>query len=189
MISGSEDNANRAKSLERSTNQGRKRRSSWSFDLSLLPTLLTAVWCIGSSRSGQSRSGRTTLGSHQYSLPFDEIQFLASSDPLAALCNQHIAKLFAHYVAVLAPWYDLNDPHRTSTLVVPDTALRTPILFKAIIALRLVIGTRWMGSLLNLPLFSTLPALQICSLHLKSQILALGVANWLQHVCSGPMNW
>lgn len=54
--------------------------------------------------------------------------------PVAALQDPGIAKLFAHYVAVLAAWYDLNDLSRTFTLVVPQIALQDPILFKAVIA-------------------------------------------------------
>ena len=57
-----------------------------------------------------------------------------SKSPLLALKTAEIARLFAHYVAVLAPWYDLNDPHRTFAFAVPEAALLEPILFKAIIA-------------------------------------------------------
>lgn len=64
----------------------------------------------------------------------DNAQALASSSPTAALQDAVIAALFAHYIDVLAPWYDLNDPTRTFTFAVPETALQTPILFKAIIA-------------------------------------------------------
>ncbi|KAJ4984949.1 hypothetical protein SVAN01_09555 [Stagonosporopsis vannaccii] len=64
----------------------------------------------------------------------NRVHALASADPASALQDLGIAKLFAHYVTVLAAWYDLNDPKRTFTLVVPENALQDPILFKAIIA-------------------------------------------------------
>ena len=51
-----------------------------------------------------------------------------------ALQHPQIAALFQHYIDVLAPWYDLNDPRRTFGVVVPQLALHNPILFKAIIA-------------------------------------------------------
>jgi hypothetical protein len=59
---------------------------------------------------------------------------LASKSPIFALYNAEIAGLFAHYISVLAPWYDLNDPQSTFAFVVPEAALEEPILFKAIIA-------------------------------------------------------
>lgn len=62
------------------------------------------------------------------------MQALACSDPTFALQDANVAALFTHYVNVLASWYDLNDPTRTFTFVVPETALYAPILFKAIIA-------------------------------------------------------
>ncbi|KAI1616484.1 hypothetical protein EDD36DRAFT_415380 [Exophiala viscosa] len=68
------------------------------------------------------------------SVSIDRIESLAASDPTKALVDLEIANLFAHYIAVLAPWYDLNDPPRTFGTIVPETALRMPILFKAIIA-------------------------------------------------------
>ena len=59
---------------------------------------------------------------------------MAASELAAALQHDTIARLFAHYTAKLAPWYDLNDPARVFTLKVPDAGLRAPLLFKAIIA-------------------------------------------------------
>jgi hypothetical protein len=59
---------------------------------------------------------------------------LAASSPDIALGDPDIAKLFAHYINVLAPWYDLNDAQRFFGIQVPLNALETPILFKAIIA-------------------------------------------------------
>ena len=59
---------------------------------------------------------------------------LASQSPVFALRYAEIAGLFAHYISVLAPWYDLNDPNCTFAFVVPKAALKKPILFKAIIA-------------------------------------------------------
>jgi hypothetical protein len=72
--------------------------------------------------------------SPRFSLPIDHIQTLASADPTQALCDPDVAKLLAHYIDVLAPWYDLNDPRRTFATIVPETAMQVPILFKAIIA-------------------------------------------------------
>jgi hypothetical protein len=34
---------------------------------------------------------------------------LAACKPQVALSNPIVAKLFAHYIDVLAPWYDLNE--------------------------------------------------------------------------------
>ncbi|KIW18130.1 hypothetical protein PV08_02418 [Exophiala spinifera] len=59
---------------------------------------------------------------------------LASSDPAKALTEPEIVEAFAHYISVLAPWYDLNDPQRTFGTLVVETALQVPILFKAIVA-------------------------------------------------------
>ena len=59
---------------------------------------------------------------------------LVSKHPTIALENAEIARLFVHYISVLAPWYDLNDPHRTFAIAVPEEALLEHILFKAIIA-------------------------------------------------------
>jgi hypothetical protein len=64
----------------------------------------------------------------------DANQEVAVSETATVLQHDTIAKLFAHYTAKLAPWYDLNDPARVFTLKVPDAALRAPLLFKAIIA-------------------------------------------------------
>ncbi|KAK6380183.1 hypothetical protein LTS17_005372 [Exophiala oligosperma] len=62
------------------------------------------------------------------------LQILASSDPGKALTDPEVAEAFAHYISVLAPWYDLNDAERTFGTLVVETALQVPILFKAIVA-------------------------------------------------------
>lgn len=51
-----------------------------------------------------------------------------------ALRSTTIAKLFHHYVEVLAPWYDLNDSQALFANVVPFRSLENGILFKALIA-------------------------------------------------------
>lgn len=86
----------------------------------------------------------TSDWSHQDTI--NHIQALASSTPLVALQDFEIARLFAHYIATLAPWYDLNDPQRTFGTTVPETALQTPILFKAIIAFSSCHWSRVSGS-------------------------------------------
>jgi hypothetical protein len=59
---------------------------------------------------------------------------LAACKPRAALSNPIVAKLFAHYIDVLAPWYDLNESLLPFGATVPAHALECPILFKALIA-------------------------------------------------------
>lgn len=79
-------------------------------------------------RSFRSQQDCTTPGNA------DVYQALAANEPNAALRHDTVAKLFTHYIAKLAPWYDLNDPTQVFTLKVPEAALRAPLLFKAIIA-------------------------------------------------------
>lgn len=42
--------------------------------------------------------------------------------------------MFHHYIADLAPWYDLSDAEQTFTRLIPQKALTTPLLFSAVIA-------------------------------------------------------
>ncbi|RFU32106.1 hypothetical protein B7463_g4227, partial [Scytalidium lignicola] len=66
--------------------------------------------------------------------PESVVYNLILSDPRSALDNQDIAKIFRHYIDVLAPWYDLNDSDNSFGIIVPSHALDNPILFKALIA-------------------------------------------------------
>jgi len=59
---------------------------------------------------------------------------LAACKPQVALSNPIVAKLFAHYIDILAPWYDLNESLLLFGTTVPTHALECPILFKALIA-------------------------------------------------------
>lgn len=59
---------------------------------------------------------------------------LAASSPRIALADPEIAELFAHYISILAPWYDLNDSERVFATVVPHNSLDNSTLFKALIA-------------------------------------------------------
>lgn len=59
---------------------------------------------------------------------------LASLPPRDALLNPDIARIFKHYINILAPWYDLNDSRRVFGSDVPACALNAPVLFRAIIA-------------------------------------------------------
>lgn len=61
--------------------------------------------------------------------------FPSPKKPRKALEAPEIARLFAHYIAELAPWYDLSDASARFGIEVPETALQTPLLFSAIIAL------------------------------------------------------
>ncbi|KAH8802480.1 hypothetical protein F5884DRAFT_860843 [Xylogone sp. PMI_703] len=63
-----------------------------------------------------------------------DVRDLVLSNPRSALDNQEVAKIFRHYVDLLAPWYDLNDSESSFGTVVPLHALDSPILFKALIA-------------------------------------------------------
>ncbi|KAF4122904.1 to TPR Domain [Geosmithia morbida] len=58
------------------------------------------------------------------------------SDPRATLKkDQHLAKLFTHYIVTIADWYDLSDASRCFAVTVPLLALDEPLLFCATIAL------------------------------------------------------
>lgn len=59
---------------------------------------------------------------------------LASLPPRDALLNPDIARIFKHYINILAPWYDLNDSRRVFGSDVPACALNAPVLFRVIIA-------------------------------------------------------
>ena len=63
-----------------------------------------------------------------------EARETVSCKPQEALQNSVIARLFRHYVDILAPWYDLNDSQNMFGTVVPIHALDNPVLFKALIA-------------------------------------------------------
>ncbi|KAK7994196.1 nucleoside-diphosphate-sugar epimerase [Apiospora arundinis] len=69
--------------------------------------------------------------------PSGEIQLpeMAHLPPREALAHATVAQLFAHYIAVLGPWYDLNDATNLFSTVVATRALDFPVLFRAVIAL------------------------------------------------------
>lgn len=56
-------------------------------------------------------------------------------NPRKALETPEVARFFAHYISELAPWYDLSDASAKFGVEAPERALRTPLLFSAIIAL------------------------------------------------------
>jgi hypothetical protein len=60
---------------------------------------------------------------------------LAQQPPRTALENLVIAQIFSHYIATVAPWYDLTDAANTFGVVVSVRAMEFPVLFRAIIAL------------------------------------------------------
>ncbi|KAL3425378.1 hypothetical protein PVAG01_02169 [Phlyctema vagabunda] len=64
----------------------------------------------------------------------ERVYELASGPPRQALRVPDIARLFTHYINVLAPWYDLNDMAQSFGRVIPVMALDNIILFKALIA-------------------------------------------------------
>jgi hypothetical protein len=64
----------------------------------------------------------------------EQANSLAACSPRTALSSLGIARLFAHYIDVLAPWYDLNESSRVFGTTVPSHALDCPVLFKALIA-------------------------------------------------------
>jgi Fungal specific transcription factor domain len=65
---------------------------------------------------------------------------LAACSPREALNDPEIARLFAHYVDILAPWYDLNESSQVFGTTVTSHALHCPVLFKALIAFA---ATHW----------------------------------------------
>lgn len=62
------------------------------------------------------------------------LDFVSSRDPGAALKNLGVFTLVRHYIKHLASWYDLNDRQRHFTDLVPLRARRSPLLLSAILA-------------------------------------------------------
>ncbi|KAK1689733.1 hypothetical protein BDP55DRAFT_651409 [Colletotrichum godetiae] len=58
--------------------------------------------------------------------------------PRKALQNPSIARYFSHYIADIAPWYDLSDASLTFATSLPEAALDSPLPFAAILALSAV---------------------------------------------------
>ncbi|KAK1519267.1 hypothetical protein CPAR01_15705 [Colletotrichum paranaense] len=78
------------------------------------------------------------------SLKADEPQtpFPSPSNPRKALQNPSIARYFFHYIADIAPWYDLSDAFLTFGTSLPEAALDSPLPFAAILALSAVHTSR-----------------------------------------------
>ncbi|KXH36643.1 hypothetical protein CSIM01_03037 [Colletotrichum simmondsii] len=68
--------------------------------------------------------------------------FPSPSNPRKALQNQSIARYFSHYIADIAPWYDLSDAFLTFATSLPEAALDSPLPFAAILALSAVHTSR-----------------------------------------------
>jgi hypothetical protein len=85
--------------------------------------------------SSEQESSTNLLSRARRSSPEpDRADVLANSIPRVAVQDSEIAELFAHYINVLAPWYDLNDSERLFGTLVPTNSLDCPILFRAVIA-------------------------------------------------------
>lgn len=69
------------------------------------------------------------------SVSFVTLGFPDPKDPQRALQSADIARLFHHFIVVLAPWYDLSDALTAFGTEVPQKALGNPLLFAAILAL------------------------------------------------------
>lgn len=99
------------------------------------PKSADTAWLLNAQTAVDNTQSKSPAGDkQQIILSIEQIQLLADSQPEVALRDHNITKLFTHYMTDLAPWYDLNDPARTFEILVPELALQTPILFKAIIA-------------------------------------------------------
>jgi hypothetical protein len=59
---------------------------------------------------------------------------VSSRNPELALQEPAVTRLFRHYIANLASWYDLNDRKRHFTDVVPVKARQSALLLSAILA-------------------------------------------------------
>ncbi|KAG7053928.1 phytanoyl- dioxygenase [Colletotrichum scovillei] len=68
--------------------------------------------------------------------------FPSPSSPRKALQNPSIARYFSHYIADIAPWYDLSDALLTFATSLPEAALDSPLPFAAILALSAVHTSR-----------------------------------------------
>ncbi|KAK0372646.1 hypothetical protein CLIM01_10003 [Colletotrichum limetticola] len=68
--------------------------------------------------------------------------FPSPSNPRKALQNPSIARYFFHYIADIAPWYDLSDAFLTFGTSLPEVALDSPLPFAAILALSAVHTSR-----------------------------------------------
>lgn len=65
---------------------------------------------------------------------FQSFNFVPTDDPGTALQDIELFRLFRHYTAHLATWYDLNDHSRHFTDLVPVKARQNPLLLSAILA-------------------------------------------------------
>ncbi|KAJ4400163.1 hypothetical protein N0V85_005833 [Neurospora sp. IMI 360204] len=72
---------------------------------------------------------------HQARCRVASVKLPSPADPRRALCSRDIARFFQHYVATLAPWYDLSDASMVFGTRLPRLALDSPLLFSAVIAL------------------------------------------------------
>ncbi|OHE92520.1 hypothetical protein CORC01_12169 [Colletotrichum orchidophilum] len=68
--------------------------------------------------------------------------FPSPSNPRKALQNPSIARYFSHYIADIAPWYDLGDASLAFATSLPEAALESPLPFAAIVALSAVHTSR-----------------------------------------------
>ncbi|KAK1639939.1 hypothetical protein BDP81DRAFT_391975 [Colletotrichum phormii] len=68
--------------------------------------------------------------------------FPPPTNPRKALQNPSIARYFSHYIAGIAPWYDLSDASLTFATSLPEAALDSPLPFAAILALSAVHTSR-----------------------------------------------
>jgi hypothetical protein len=76
---------------------------------------------------------RTTLGSPQS--PFETTAWWNQiSSKRAVLDDYEVYRLMRHYVEVVGPWLDLTDSKRHYSTVVPQLALKCPVLMNAILA-------------------------------------------------------
>lgn len=95
----------------------------------LLTSALSTLWTLDSSY--------TSLTANEPQTPFP-----SPSNPRKALQNPSIARYFSHYIADIAPWYDLSDASLTFAASLPEAALESSLPFAAILALSAVHTSR-----------------------------------------------
>ncbi|KAK4574116.1 hypothetical protein LTR86_001877 [Recurvomyces mirabilis] len=94
--------------------------------------------CLRCSRADLYCERAVEAAVHRHRLPEKSGEYLNDDDaplgPQLALQTAGVARLYEHYIKILAPWYDLSDGERHFARHVPREALGHPLLFAAIVA-------------------------------------------------------